>query len=246
LPLRPKQCTFSDNRNTASRSNGLAPRPDSLPFENPETMTARDEHWNTIFAGKADPELGWYEHDVSQTLKFLDLIPRDESATIFLPGAGTSVLVDELLARGHRLILNDISDEALNRLRERTGDPEGAIWLHHDISRPLPEGLPPADVWIDRAVLHFLLKEGEIRGYFGNLHSALRPGGHALMAEFSTAGARRCAGLDLHRYSIDELTERMGPGFDLITEEDYTYINPAGDPRPYLYALYRKTGGHGV
>jgi EEF1A lysine methyltransferase 2 len=205
-------------------------------------MTTPKQHWNKIFASTTDPELGWYESDPSQTLKFLELIPRSETATvtIFLPGAGTSVLVDELLARGYELILNDISDEALHKLKKRIGTDGRLLWLHHDISKPLPAGLPPADIWVDRAVLHFLLEEADIQGYFANLRSAVRVGGYALLAEFSTAGASRCAGLDLHRYSSEEMCERMGAGFELVKQEDYTYINPFGDPRPYLYALYRK------
>jgi len=122
-----------------------------------------NEHWNAIFSTKVDPELGWYEHDVSQTLKFMDLIPQAESDTdtVFLPGAGTSELVDQLLNRGHKLILNDISDEALNKLKTRIGKNSKLTWLHHDISKELPEGITRADIWIDRAVLHFLLKEGK-------------------------------------------------------------------------------------
>jgi EEF1A lysine methyltransferase 2 len=84
-------------------------------------MTTPNEHWNAIFSTQFDHELGWYEKDVSQTLKFLDQIPQSKSATVILPGAGTSMLVDELLDRGHELILNDISDEALNTLRKRIG-----------------------------------------------------------------------------------------------------------------------------
>ncbi|MDQ7011411.1 MAG: methyltransferase domain-containing protein, partial [Mariprofundaceae bacterium] len=129
-------------------------------------MTTPDQHWNAIFSARADPELGWYECDVSQTLKFLDLMPQTENATIFLPGAGTSVLVDELLARGYKLILNDISDEALNRLKSRTGNDKRLTWLHHDMAKPLPDDTPRADIWIDRAVLHFLLRETDIQGYF--------------------------------------------------------------------------------
>jgi len=49
----------------------------------------------------------------------------------------------------------------------------------------------------------------------------------------------RCAGLDLHLYSVEEMSARMRPEFELLRHEDYTYINPAGDPRPYIYALYR-------
>lgn len=205
-----------------------------------ENMSTRTQHWNKIFSEKSDPELGWYEKDSSQTMKFLDEIPHIESATVFLPGAGTSVLVDELLTRGHKLILHDISDEALNKLKSRIGSDDRLIWLHHDISKPLPDDIPQAYIWIDRAVLHFLLNEEEIYGYFDNLRSAITQGGYALLAEFSTMGASKCAGLDLHRYSIEEMTKRMGPEFELVMHEDYTYINPFGDPRSYIYALYKK------
>jgi len=207
-------------------------------------MTTPNQHWNAIFSTKADSELGWYESDVSQTLKFLDLIPHSKNATIFLPGAGTSVLVDELLAGGHKMILNDISDEALTKLKNRLGKNEGRVsWLHHDISKPFSDSLPHADIWIDRAVLHFLLEEADIKGYFSNLHSAIRPGGYALLAEFSTMGAPKCAGLEVHRYSVEEMTKRMDPGFELVKYESYTFINPFGDSRPYIYALYKRNNG---
>ncbi|GJQ59630.1 MAG: class I SAM-dependent methyltransferase [Candidatus Scalindua sp. AMX11] len=207
-------------------------------------MTTPKQHWNEIFNSKTDSELGWYESDVSQTLKFIDLIPESETGVVFLPGAGTTVLVDELLARGHDVILNDISNEALDKLKRRIRVNEDRLtWLHHDISKPLPDGIPQANIWIDRAVLHFLLEETVIRGYFSNLRSVIRPGGYALLAEFSTTGAPKCAGLELHRYSVEEMTERMGPQFALVKYEHYIYINPLGDPRPYIYALYQKSNG---
>lgn len=203
-------------------------------------MPATNQHWNAIFSTKSDTELGWYEADMSQTLKFLDSIPDLNQATVFLPGAGTSLLVDHLLSRCEHLILNDISDEALKKLGERIQQTEKVSWLHHDMSRPLPEGGPSSDVWIDRAVLHFLLEENQIRTYFDNLRSALSPVGYVLLAEFATDGAPKCAGLDLHRYSVEEMTERIGHEFTLLREERYTFINPFGDPRPYVYALYKR------
>lgn len=205
-------------------------------------MTTPNQHWNAIFSSKNDPELGWYEKDASQTLQFVDAIPAISAATIFLPGAGTSVLVDALLPRCSHIVLNDISDAALHKLEERIGKNEGKVtWLLHDISKPLPAGTPRADVWIDRAVLHFLLEEDAIQAYFDNLRTGLSAEGYALLAEFSTDGAPKCAGLDLHRYSVAELTKRIGPGFTLMKEEHYTFINPFGDPRPYVYGLYKRT-----
>ena len=204
-------------------------------------MTTRAELWNQIFASKADEELGWYEGDVRQTLAFLDRIPREASKTVFLPGAGTSLLVDELLARGTRLVLNDISGKSLARLKERIGARGTHIeWLHRDISQPLPAGVTQADIWIDRAVLHFLLTEPEIEGYFGNVRAVVKPGGHVLLAEFSETGAPRCAGLDVRRYTVDEMRVRLGQEFSLVRAENYTFVNPAGAPRPYVYALFQR------
>ena len=198
-------------------------------------------HWNEIFAAKDDPQLGWYEADVAQTIRFLDSVPAVEAATIFLPGAGTSLLVDELLGRGARLVLNDISDTALRKLEQRIGGrtPE-PVWLQHDIAQPLPAGLPVCDVWIDRAVLHFLLEESAIDGYFANLRSILRAGGHVLLAEFAPSGAPRCAGREVHRYSVAEMARRLGPESALVQAEEFTFLNPAGDPRPYVYALFQR------
>ena len=204
-------------------------------------MTDRAEHWNQIFVSKADKELGWYEANVGQTLAFLDLIPNAASQPVFVPGAGTSLLVDELLARGSRLILNDISSEALARLRDRVGARRDRVeWLVQDISQPLPAGASQADIWIDRAVLHFLLADSEIDGYFENVRTVVKPGGYVLLAEYSKAGASRCAGLDVHRYSIEEMIARLGRDFALVATEDYTFVNPAGAPRPYVYGLFRR------
>jgi len=61
-----------------------------------------------------------------------------------------------------------------------------------------------------------------------------------LLAEFSKTGAPRCAGLDVHRYSADEMSERLGREFVLVESEDYTFVNPAGAPRPYVYALFQR------
>lgn len=136
------------------------------------------------------------------------------------------MLVDTLLDKGHSLILNDISDEALNRLRARIGESQRLTWLYHDISKPLPADSPQAGIWIEHAVLHFLLDEADIQGYFANLQSTVKPGGWVLLAEFSPTGAPKCAGLQLHRYSVDEMTLRLGPEFVLVKNENYTYITP--------------------
>ncbi|WIO74606.1 class I SAM-dependent methyltransferase [Porticoccaceae bacterium LTM1] len=203
-----------------------------------ETTEQRAEHWNDIFSHKADQELGWYEQDVGQTLKYLDLAELPATARIFLPGVGRSGIVSALLQRQYQLILNDVSTCALEELKQRCTAPDRCRWLLHDISVPLQAEVS-ADIWIDRAVLHFLLGEKEISQYFDNLRRVISKGGYALFAEFASDGASSCAGLAVHRYSLEELSRRMGERFELVAHEHYQFTTPAGGTRPYIYALYR-------
>ncbi len=203
-------------------------------------MKSSSQHWDSIFRDTEDSKLGWYEKDASKTFKLLNQVPKWECSKIFLPGAGTSILIDELLTRSTKLVLNDISSEALNLVKSRLDDKaDGIIWLCQDIARPVVDTIPSVDIWIDRAVLHFLTDEADIKGYFNNVRSILKSGGYAIFAEFSKNGAAKCAGLTLHRYSIEEISERLGSSFKLISYFEHTYINPFGDPRPYVYALYK-------
>lgn len=204
-------------------------------------MKSSSGHWDTIFSTTKDTKLGWYEKDVSRTLGLLDKIPGWNNSAIFIPGAGTSLLTGELLSRGAELVLNDISCKALSRVKRSLGPKPGKVhWLCQDISQPVKSVIPGIDIWIDRAVLHFLTDKAGITGYFKNLNSLLKPGGYALFAEFSKTGAEKCAGLAVHRYSVEELSERLGPSFRLVTHFAYTYINRYGEPRPYVYALFKK------
>ncbi len=204
-------------------------------------MNSKSEHWNSIYSNTEDSKLGWYEEDAAQTLKLLNQVPAWKGSTIFIPGAGTSVLVEQLLRTESRLVLNDISRKALDELQSKLQDKTAEIhWLCQDISQPITDALPDIDIWIDRAVLHFLREEKDIKGYFNNLTSRLKPGSFALFAEFSITGARKCAGLVLHRYSVEELSERLGPEFELISHFEHTYINPDGAARPYIYALFKQ------
>ena len=204
-------------------------------------MKSNSKHWNRIFRETADEKLGWHENDPAQTLRLLNQIPDWKNSTLFLPGVGTSGLIDVLLDAGAKLILNDISQAALDQMKERIGEQAAAIeWICQDIAQPLGSTVPPIDIWIDRAVLHFLTDEADIRGYFKNVLARLKMGGHALFAEFPPHGSAKCAGLKLHRYSVAALSERLGPGFALVDHFDHTYINPGGDPRPYIYALFER------
>ncbi len=94
-------------------------------------MSTKQEHWNKIFNTKSDHELGWYEQDAHQTLSFLEIENLPNLETIFIPGAGTSTLINALLRYAKNLILNDISNSAIEKLKKRIGNQKtNLIWLH--------------------------------------------------------------------------------------------------------------------
>ena len=204
-------------------------------------MSSNREHWDKIFSDTENSKLGWWENDTSKTFELLNMIPNWMSSKIFISGVGTSNLADALLEEKATLVLNDISQEALDKLKIRLALYEKQIeWLCHDISKSI-EPLVPVDIWIDRAVLHFFNNEADIEGYFNNVKSMLKIDGYAIFAEFSKTGAPKCAGLPLNRYSAKELSQRLGSSFELVNTFDHTFINPEGGERPYIYALYKKT-----
>lgn len=204
-------------------------------------MKKLNEHWNKIFKKTDEKKLGWYEDDYSQIMKLVDLIPEWKNSKIFLPGVGTSDIINILLQSNAKLVLNDLSSVAIEKAKNKYNNRMHQVqWLCQDISKTLPFELNDVDIWIDRAVLHFLTDKDDIKGYFENVKSTLKEGGHAIFAEFSKIGVPKCAGLTLHRYSIEELSEKLGSSFKLVSYFDYTYINPYGDPRPYIYALYKR------
>jgi len=202
-------------------------------------MKSKQEHWDKIFSTKQDTELGWYEDDLSLTTKFLENIAISSSSAVFLAGAGTSQLVDELLKTNAKLIINDISAKALAKLSQRLGTTK-CQYLHHDLGYVFEQNFE-VDIWVDRAVLHFLLTEAHIKHYFDNLRNTVKCGGYVLLAEFSNTGATQCAGLAVHQYSADEMQARLGDNFQLIDSKEYIFVNPFKQERPYIYALFKRT-----
>lgn len=203
-------------------------------------MKSNQNHWDKIFKNSEYSNLGWYEDEYSQTLKFLNYIPTIDKPTVFITGVGTSTLAQCLLEKEYKLILNDISLEAINKLKNQLSNYKDITYLCADISINIDKDIPKSDIWFDRAVLHFLLEEQQIQNYFDNLKNNIKKDGYALFSEFEKDGATSCAGLDVHRYSIEELSSRLGESFSLVNQEHYIYTNPAGNTRKYIYALYKR------
>lgn len=200
-------------------------------------------HWDEVYTRKTDSELGWHENTPTQSLELLQRnINNLINLRILLTGAGTTTLAEPLIELGNQLIFNDISQAALSKLEQRLLNANSSQ-EHQYICGDLGDSelvLPSCDIWIDRAVLHFLLSETQIKNYFNKLHNSVVSGGFALIAEFTYGGATKCSGLPVKHYNLEEIKNYLGQDFSLVESFAYDYINPAGQIRPYIYALFKR------
>ena len=207
-------------------------------------ITSIKEHWNEIYGSLDVDELTWYEEIPEPSLKLLAKCQINKDEPILDVGAGASTFIDNLIDQGFKnIIATDISEIALNKLKERLGKEKASSvrWIVDDITRPEHiQDLRNIAVWHDRAVLHFLLEENEQRMYLSILKKVIKKGGYVIIAAFSLKGAKKCSGLDVKNYDQNMLANFLGKDFRLLDYFDHTYHMPSGQPRPYIYALFQK------
>ncbi|MGK0412976.1 MAG: SAM-dependent methyltransferase [Polaribacter sp.] len=204
--------------------------------------SAVKKHWNEAYLHTETENLGWYEKKAEQTLTLIKESKLPKDATILNVGAGSSTLIDNLLEEGFtNIIANDVSEEALKSLKKRVGKKDQVNFIVDDVLHPLKlNTLKNIDLWNDRAVLHFFLNQQEIKAYFNLLKKVLNPEGFVIISVFSKNGAEKCCGLKLKRYDVQMLQNELGADFELISSFNYTFINPSGGERPYIYALFQR------
>ena len=202
------------------------------------------EHWNEIYAALDVDELTWYEESPEPSIRLLSKCHINKDEFILDIGAGASTFIDYLIDQGFsNIIAADISEIALNKLKERLGEEKSSLvkWIVDDITQPIHiQNLREIAVWHDRAVLHFLLEEKQQRMYSTILKKVMRKGGYVIIAAFSLEGATRCSGLSVERYDQNILARFLGKDFSLLEYFNYIHYMPSGEPRPYIYTLFQK------
>jgi ubiquinone/menaquinone biosynthesis C-methylase UbiE len=210
-----------------------------------ETMNkTMKDHWNNIYTAKEVTKLGWYEEMHAPSLKLLSKCVLGKDDTILDVGAGASTFIDNLIAQKYqKIIAADISESALNKLKERLGIEKASLveWIVDDITQPTRiNTLKDIALWHDRAVLHFLLDQDQQLMYKSTLKKIVKKGGYAIIAAFSLKGAKKCSGLNIKNYDQNMLAEFLGDAFEILEYFDHTYHMPSGDRRPYIYTLFMK------
>ena len=84
-------------------------------------------HWESVHSTKPVDGVSWWQPEDELWLDLIDDLHLAPDDLILDVGSGSSLLVDALLARGHRrLVAVDVSSSALERIRERVGERPGS------------------------------------------------------------------------------------------------------------------------
>ena len=201
---------------------------------------SRLEHWEHVHRNKPVDEVSWYAPHLNRSIDLVRRTGATAASAIVDVGAGTSTLADDLTIAGYtNVAVMDLSFVALQLSRERLGTSAANVkWIQGDvISAPfLPNSV---DVWHDRAVFHFLTRPDDRAAYVETVHRAVRPNGHVIIATFGPDGPTRCSGLDVMRYSPEQLHGEFGSGFRLIEHTEEAHRTPFGTEQQFVYCYCR-------
>lgn len=200
------------------------------------------EHWEHIYATKQLNEVSWYQPVPQTSLDFLAEAQLPKNAKIIDIGGGDSFFVDHLLEAGYTdITVVDISENALERARERLGEKAGLVkWIVGDAS--VLELEHEYDFWHDRAVFHFLTEVRDIANYLCVLDSYIRKGGILVLGTFSENGPLKCSGIEIKQYSETTMTKLLEPYFEKTRCMTVDHQTPFGTSQNFVFCSFRKSG----
>ena len=208
----------------------------------PERPTSHDERlafWEGVHHGKAADSVSWWQSVPELSLGLVEQAGVPKDAAIIDVGAGSSTLVDHLLARGYRdLTAIDLSAAALDAMRRRLGPDGSQVALEVADVLDLHLGRQFA-LWHDRAVFHFLTEAEERDEYRASLRQSLEPGGSLVVATFGPDAPDTCSGLPVVRYSRDALGAEFADGFDVVASTTDDHLTPWGATQQFVAVLLR-------
>jgi Methyltransferase domain len=198
----------------------------------------RQQHWEKVYANKADKQVSWTEQTPAISLSFIEGFHLPKTAAIIDVGGGDSTLVDYLLQQGYKdITVLDVSATALENAKKRLGPlAKKVTWIATDVTAFKPNRI--YDVWHDRATFHFLTTKAQIEKY---LSVARKCVSHFLtIGTFSNNGPDMCSGLHVKQYSEASLQTQLHKGFAKIKCITTDHITPFGNKQNFLFCSFRR------
>lgn len=202
------------------------------------------KHWDNDYSGSEINKLGWFENTPQPSLDLILSCGLNRDASILDVGSGTTSLIKYLLQDDYsNIIVTDVSKVTLDNAKKLldSKESEKVRWIVDDITNPkIITRLTSIDLWHDRTVLYFLIKEELQQAYLNTLKMLVRKGGFVIIAIPSLESAKKISGPGVKNYDSIMIEEFLGREFRLLKHFNYSFKLPTGNLRPYVYTLFQR------
>lgn len=196
-------------------------------------------HWENIYTSKAEDQMSWYEEYPAISLKYFEEKDLPKDAAIIDIGGGQSRFAEVLIDKGFtNVTVLDISAAAIENNKKRMGKKSEKIkWVVSDINSFSPD--EKYNFWHDRAVLHFLTTDEQVKDYLHRADLYIDEKGYLTLGTFSDKGPEKCSGLEIRQYTEDTMTRLFGSAFEKLYCEEVNHITPAKKEQNFVFCNFR-------
>ena len=96
------------------------------------------------------------------------------------------------------------------------------------------------DIWHDRAVFHFITEKEGVQKYISLCNKYIGIGGKLIIGTFAEDGPLKCSGLEIKRYSINNLKELFKENFEFIEGFKKLHSTPFDTEQSFTFCVFRK------
>ena len=196
------------------------------------------KHWENIYQKKEIDGVSWYQKIPSESLQLIKKYSISNSDKIIDIGCGKSFLADNLLELNYTNIsLVDISSNALKEVKQRLQN-KSLNFIETDILNF--NSNDKYDIWHDRAVFHFITNPEGIEKYISLCNKYINNQGILIIGTFAEDGPLKCSGLEIKRYSVDQISGLFEESFELVESFKMLHKTPFDTEQSFSFCVLRK------
>ena len=200
------------------------------------------KHWENIYQKKEIDGVSWYQKVPIESLQLIKKYSVSNSDKIIDIGCGKSFLADNLLELNYTDIsLVDISSNALKEVKDRLQN-KSLNFIETDILNF--NSNDKYDIWHDRAVFHFITNPEGIEKYISLCNKYINNQGILIIGTFAEDGPLKCSGLEIKRYSVDQISGLFEENFELVESFKMLHKTPFDTEQSFSFCVLRKFTDH--
>ena len=100
------------------------------------------------------------------------------------------------------------------------------------------------DIWHDRAVFHFITNPEGIEKYISLCNKYINNHGILIIGAFAEDGPLKCSGLEIKRYSVDQISDLFEENFKLVESFKMLHKTPFDTEQSFSFCVLRKFTHH--